>query len=308
MTIKEACLRVLEKQKRCLSYSEIYQEIVKNNLYNFKNAKTPESTISAQLGNFIREGDSRVKRVKIKGSYLYYLSKYEDEIDFDSLDSDTTTNKESFRERDLHTLFSTYLRSQNIYAKTIFHEKSKNKKNQKWVHPDIVGVKFLELKSKEANRLLKVINKKESFKLYSYELKKELKSDYDLKESFFQAVSNSSWANFGYLVAFEIRDNLLSELERLNNSFGIGVIKLEKNPFESKTLFLAKERSLDFKTIDKLSRINRDFGEFIGLIEKFLSANERFIGSVKSELINSVDEVLDSDKKIEEYCKRKNIN
>lgn len=45
----------------------------------------------------------------------------------------------------------------------------------------------------------------------------------------FQAVSNSSWANEGYLVVLqEIDSEVLSELRRLNQSFGIGVIKLEK--------------------------------------------------------------------------------
>ena len=43
------------------------------------------------------------------------------------------------------------------------------------------------------------------------------------RESFFQAVSNSSWANEGYLVAAEIiqDDELLSELECLSIAFGI---------------------------------------------------------------------------------------
>ena len=37
-----------------------------------------------------------------------------------------------------------------------------------------------------------------------------------MKKSYFQAVSNSSWANKGYLVALDINTNLYSELERLN--------------------------------------------------------------------------------------------
>ena len=60
--------------------------------------------------------------------------------------------------------------------------------------------------------------------LFSYEIKKEINTDYELKKSYFQAVSNSSWANYGYLVAFEISDNLKDEMERLNQSFGIGTM------------------------------------------------------------------------------------
>ena len=35
----------------------------------------------------------------------------------------------------------------------------------------------------------------------------------DLKKSYFQAVSNSSRANYSYLVALEIGDNLKDEME-----------------------------------------------------------------------------------------------
>ena len=50
----------------------------------------------------------------------------------------------------------------------------------------------------------------------------------NLREYYFQAVSNSSWANEGYSVALDIDedDSFLAELKRLNNAFGIGVIKL----------------------------------------------------------------------------------
>lgn len=50
----------------------------------------------------------------------------------------------------------------------------------------------------------------------------------NLREYYFQAVSNSSWANEGYIVALDIDedDSFLAELKRLNNAFGIGVIKL----------------------------------------------------------------------------------
>jgi hypothetical protein len=50
---------------------------------------------------------------------------------------------------------------------------------------------------------------KDTLKLTSYEIKKEIKTDSELKEYYFQAVSNSSWANYGYLVAFEVGDNLI---------------------------------------------------------------------------------------------------
>lgn len=46
---------------------EIYKHIIQNNYYEFGTAKTPASTISALLGDFIRNGDTRVKRIKQDG-------------------------------------------------------------------------------------------------------------------------------------------------------------------------------------------------------------------------------------------------
>ena len=112
----------------------------------------------------------------------------------------------TFDERSLHKLFCTYLRTRNIYAKTIFHEKTSSRTDhaQKWVHPDIIGVQFEDFDNDATLSLLKATEPKESVHIYSYELKKKIDSDYQLKQCFFQALSNSSWANFGYLVAFEI--------------------------------------------------------------------------------------------------------
>jgi len=201
------------------------------------------------------------------------------------------------------------LSSKNTYAKTIIHEKSKNRKdrNQKWIHPDMVGVSFLTLKTEIGKTFIDVLQKTDTLKLISYELKRDIKTDYELKEYFFQAVSNSSWANYGYLVAFEIGDNLKDEMERLNQSFGIGVIELKANPFESKILYQAKFKELDFKTIDKLCNVNENYRKFIELVEKLLTAKSKYFKSTKNELIGYCDKYLEGDKEIEQYCKDKNI-
>jgi len=314
MTIKEAILQSLEDLKKVANYMEVYNHIIKNNYYDFKDAKTPASTISALLGDFIRLGDSRVKRIKGEGgTFSYYLTKYEKEIDVEDAVIPATETKsrkkeKSYQERDLHLLLSSYLKHQNFYSKTIFHEKSTgNDNHQKWVHPDMVGIEFLKLQSKSTQTLLKVINKSDAFKISSYEIKKEINTDYELKKTFFQAVSNSSWANYGYLVAFEISDSLNEEMERLSQSFGIGVIELKANPFESKILFPSKYKELDFKTIDKLCKINKDFDRFIEQIEKLLTASERYVKSTERELADFCDKYLISDSEIEKYCHEKNI-
>ncbi|OOG73799.1 hypothetical protein [Algoriphagus sp. A40] len=318
MTIKEAILKSLDDINAVTNYLEVYNHIVAKGYYDFGSAKTPASTISAQLGEFIRNGDSRVKRIKQEGgTYSYYLTKNEPEIGIEILsgetllDSDKTPKPKtkSYLERDLHILLSSYLKNTQIYSRTIFHEQSTYGKdsNQIWSHPDMVGVKFLNLQTKVSQNFLKSINRVDTFKLSSYEVKKEINSDSELKKAYFQAVSNSSWANYGYLVAFEFSDSLSEEMERLNQSFGIGIIKLNANPFKSKILFPAKYRDLDFKTIDKLCKINREFEQFIEQTDRLLTAQERYFKSTEKELEEYCDRYFESDSDIELYCREKSI-
>jgi hypothetical protein len=74
-------------------------------------------------------------------------------------------------------------------------------------------------------------------KLWSFEAKLLINRS-NVRECFFQAVSNSSWANFGYLVAAEIGGtDTLKELRMLFAAHGIGFIKLDvDNPADSQVL------------------------------------------------------------------------
>lgn len=315
MTLKESILKSLDEIGGLTNYMEVYNHISKNNYYDFGEAKTPASTVSALLGDYIRKGDTRVKRIKQEGgAYSYYLTKYEQLIGVDFIVGGTTNPKPklpiaTYNERDLHVLLSSYLKNTNIYAKTIFHEQSTfgYDNNQIWTHPDMIGIKFLNLHSKVSQNFLKSINRVDTFKLSSYEIKKEINNDTDLKKAYFQAVSNSSWANYGFLVAFEISDSLLDEMERLNQAFGIGIIRLLANPFESKVIFPSKYHDLDFKTIDKLCKINKEFEAFIEQVDKLMTAQERYYISTEKELDEFCDRYFESDSEVETYCLNKNI-
>lgn len=212
-----------------------------------------------------------------------------------------------FDERSLHKLFCSYLRTRNIYAKTIFHEKSSTKIDnaQKWVHPDIVGVQFEEFKNDATLSLLKATEPKETVHIYSYELKRKIESDYQLKQCYFQALSNSSWANFGYLVAFEISEDLDEEMERLNNAFGIGIILMQAN--ESKILYPAREKELDYNTIEKLNNLNPDFCSFITKLSKVMNASKDYTADAKQSFEKICDRIFETDEELETYCKEHNI-
>ncbi len=215
--------------------------------------------------------------------------------------------QKSFDERSLHKLFCTYLRTRNIYGKTIFHEKTSSKTDhaQKWVHPDIIGVQFENFDNDATLSLLKATEPKESVHIYSYELKKKIDSDYQLKQCFFQALSNSSWANYGYLVAFEINEDLGEEMERLNNAFGIGIIQMQAT--EAMILYPAREKKLDYTTIEKLNKLNPDFHIFIEKLSKVMLATKDYTADALKSFVAICDKVFDTDEAIAQYCKDNNI-
>lgn len=217
------------------------------------------------------------------------------------------TPAKHFDERSLHKLFCNYLRTRGIYAKTIYHEKSSTKGDnaQKWIHPDIVGAQFEDFKNDATLALLKATEPKESIHIYSYELKRRIESDYQLKQYYFQALSNSSWANYGYLVAFEINEDLDEEMARLNNAFGIGIILMQAN--DSKILFPAREKALDYNTIEKLNNLNPDFCEFIKKLSKVMNASKDYTTDAKNSFEKICDKIFDSDEELDAYCKEHNI-
>mgnify|MGYP006202788087 CR=1 FL=1 len=64
MTLKEAVLKSLEDINDITNYLAVLNHINDKKYYDFGGAKTPGSTVSAVLGDFIRNGDTRVKRIK----------------------------------------------------------------------------------------------------------------------------------------------------------------------------------------------------------------------------------------------------
>lgn len=215
---------------------------------------------------------------------------------------------EMYKERSLHRLLSNYLLDKNILSKTIFHETSNRADQaQKWVHPDMVGVEFNEFQETVTRSLLKAAETKEYIALYSYELKRTIDNDHQLKEYFFQALSNSSWANYGYLVAFEISEDVMEEMERLNRSFGIGVIKLSPYKDDTTILFPARKNELDYYTIDKLCRINTDFKNFITRSTKVINAQTEVLEDVKGGLLRFCDKGFATDDEMLSYCKENHI-
>ena len=191
------------------------------------------------------------------------------------------------------------------FVKTIFHENSTRSQKglNKWIHPDLVGVRLPFFDFDHSTLGIQ----KELFwtavRFFSFEMKKELNLG-NLRECYFQAVSNSNWANEGYLVVLNVKDEdgeLMSELRRLNNAFGIGLIKLNaQNINESEVLLPSRiKQELDWDTIDLLLKKNEDFKEFMEVVKGDIS-----LGKVANH--NNYDHVLD-DKDFEKYVLDKKI-
>jgi hypothetical protein len=301
--LKNVAEKIIRDAQKPLSPVEIW-EIAEPQGYKDKlglTGRTIPSTIGAQIYTDIKDNPNSIF-LKIKTKPVrFYVKDLPQNFDINLLNNQTIIKSvqktKSYSERDLHPLLSYYVYTYNsIYTKTIFHENSKKKTFAQWQHPDIVGV-FYPMEQWEAE-VFDIVNYtgNQPVKIFSYELKKELNFS-NVRESYFQAVSNSSWANEGYLVASEIdrSDDFMAEIIRLSNSFGIGLIFLDtKNPDDSEILIQARQKDiLDIEMMNKISQINRNFREFLMRIRTDLSSKE-----IRKE---KFDEILDINEIIKRY-------
>ena len=202
-------------------------------------------------------------------------SKGNKEIEDEDIEEVTSISKHKLSEFDLYPVLIDYLKSEHkLYCLRINEKRSKNSYGSggnQWLHPDIVAMQALD---KEWNELIRTCVKHgsgQSVRLWSFEVKKELNSS-NARKCFFQAVSNSSWANEGYLVATSVSTSAVEqELRMLSALHGIGVILLNpENPSESEMLLPAKSRvEVDWQSIDRIVKENEDFKDFIELISTY---------------------------------------
>jgi hypothetical protein len=190
-------------------------------------------------------------------------------------------------EADLHPFLAYYaFHYMRAHVKTIQHSRSDKRDFGEWVHPDLVGCHFPFADWKPEVVEFSGAMGNVAVTLYSFELKRELNFS-NLRESFFQSVSNSSWANEGYLAAADISadEDLAAELQRLSSAFGIGVIKIDvADPDSTEILLPARAREVvDWETVNKLATLNPDFRGFLKRVKIDLSGKE-----VRTELYDKV--------------------
>ncbi|RVY49334.1 HrgA protein [Helicobacter pylori] len=237
---------------------------------------TPDRSVSASIYTALNKGEELPFLKTQEKPVLIALKGASKELGLNaqkiSAPSAKIAHNKIMHERDLHP-FLTYMAINNenlkCYTKTIFHEESSKspKGMDRWLYPDMVGVRFLH--AELSNENLIAFSKKFDtlpIKLVSFELKKEI-SVHNCRECYFQAISNSSWANEGYLVGRHIdthNPQLMDLLKRLHASFGIGVIDLRTDEDKSTILLNAKyKEKIDYTMASELSDKNPKFSGFL---------------------------------------------
>ncbi len=273
---------VLEAIKEPIKVTEIYHKakelFEKGEIENMFDCggKTPHQSVSAYIYTALNKGEELpFKKTQEKPTLIALKDAAKEPVlnaQKISAPGVKIVHNKIAHERNLHP-FLTYMAINNenlkCYTKTIFHEESSKspKGMDRWLYPDMVGVRFLH--AEWSNKNLIDFSKKFDtllIKLVSFELKKEI-SVHNCRKCYFQAISNSSWANEGYLVGRHIdtrNPQLMDLLKRLHASFGIGVIDLRTDEDKSAILLNAKyKEKIDYTMAQELSEKNPKFSGFL---------------------------------------------
>ena len=196
--------------------------------------------------------------------------------------------EEDKQEKLLYPILQQYLyyySGYEIFSRHIPHEGSRSPESgaNKWLHPDLVGLQDMQNdymqdnhKNDEMISLMKNLGSKR-FKFWSFEVKPEINIG-NVRESFFQTVANSFWANFAYLVATKITgEDADKELRWLANLHGVGFIRLDKNDTSNSDIIIpAKEREkIDWNMFYRLIGSNKKYNDdYLYLANAVIDSNK----------------------------------
>jgi hypothetical protein len=319
MTFLEIAEAVLKQTANPLTQRQIWDEAVALGLSGKLKSigKTPWATLGAQIyvdlknnstTKFLKAGKGKFQLASTENLVLNVLLPTVSAAAQSSSKQKAAENlmysakqEEYYLEKHLHPFLAYFaFHKLKAYAKTLNHSKSAKTGYGEWVHPDMVSCAFPFLQDgwhTEVSSLSRSIGNA-PIRLCSFELKRKLEMG-NLREVFFQAVSNSSWANESYLVAAKISSDqdFLSELKRLSSSFNIGVIRLDTiDPEAGEIVLPAKfKENLDWDTMNKLA-MNKDFKGFLARVQKDLKNNEVYKEQydkvlTKQELLKSIEDI-----------------
>ena len=282
-TFFQLAIETLKTVNAPLTPEEIWQqsEILGYAQNVYTNSKTPWNTIRATIVSDIIKNPTDTLFTRIdedRGTFFLKGHEYKQKIGTDtSVQSEPKIKK--IHEIDLHPLLSTFVLANDhfqCHTKTIVASGGIQGKKGfwKWNYPDIVGI-HLPMHLHEVAWKIHDLFQGNLIRIYSFELKNSL--DYDnLRSSFFQAVSNSSWAHEGYLVTSSINQDyrFKESLIGLSRSFGIGIIILNLSSIHDSQILCYSEKKdeLDHQVINNLISKNIDFRNFMINVNKSMAA------------------------------------
>lgn len=183
-------------------------------------------------------------------------------------------------EHDLYPMLIDFIEAEhNVRGYRVDEKKSSNAHGSggnKWLFPDVVGMENLTTGLHPEVVTAVRESRDRQLRLWSFEVKLLINRS-NARETYFQAVSNSSWANFGYLVAADFEGaETLKELRILYAMHGIGLIRLDQeNPIESEILVPAREKSdIEWPMCSRLAVENKDFRDFTTKVRQFFQTGD----------------------------------
>lgn len=175
---------------------------------------------------------------------------------------------QTYSEHELYPLLIEFLHKElKLYCQRIDEKTSRNSHGSggnHWLHPDVVALEPLDQHWDPVVKDCVRHGNDSAIRLWSFEVKKQLTRS-NVRQHFFQAVSNSTWASFGYLVATGLNNDVEAELQMLASLHGIGVLILNTDSlYDSQILIPARERTaIDWQSVNRIVSENTDFHRFI---------------------------------------------
>ena len=237
--------------------------------------------ISAEIGaswRTIVDSNKNIQFIEVRPRQFYWEAG--NNSNAETVPETTTPNSQTiadrtFSEHDLYPILgSVVFNEMRCYSMRIDERAGSNSNGPKgnhWLYPDVVGMIPLSEKwNKEVSALADSIAT-ERVSLVSFEIKKDITRS-DIREYFFQTVSNSTWANFAYLAAVNLKGNANEELTLLCSSYGVGFIQIDINdPSNSQVRIPARfKESIDVNGLNRLATENRDAREYVENVSTYI--------------------------------------
>lgn len=263
-------------------WAEKKRQKSKNDTIKFGGFEELRAQVQSEIGSHRGKIEEHVNlRMTEDRPRKYYYTELTESEEVEAVEEeDKNEATVAFSEHDLYPILANYLLDEfGVYARRVDEKKSKNKNGpggNRWLYPDLIGFEVLSSKWSSTIEQLVQARSDRNSRLWSFEVKKLINRS-NVREVFFQALSNSAWANYAYIVAAEVSGKgTLDELRILSSQHGVGLIQLSTSQeSESAVLIQAEERAeIDWTAADRLSVENSDAENIFKQVRIYHQAGE----------------------------------